>query len=216
MALRSARHWPFLLLACAALPVCAIAAARDYRFDTVHTQVLFSLSHLGYSHPSGRLHIKSGFLRFDDDDWSHSQVDVLIDAASIDMGDAAWNDKLRSHEFFAISHYPTARFVSTRIEKKGDRDGIVHGQLTLLGATRPIDLAVKFNRAGVDPYTFKSTVGFSATASLKRSDFGMSKYLPDIGDAVDLRIEVEGLRDSDAQGQAQRAAGEQKSDATEH
>ena len=216
MALRSSRHWPFLLLACAALPVCAIAATRDYRFDTVHTQVLFSLSHLGYSRPTGRLHVKSGFLRFDDDDWSRSQVDVLIDAASIDMGDAAWNDKLRSHEFFAVAHYPTARFVSTRIEKKGDRDGIVHGQLTLLGATRPIDLAVKFNRAGVDPYTFRSTVGFSATASLKRSDFGMSKYLPDIGDAVELRIEVEGLRDKDAQGQAEHAADAEKSAATEH
>src|SRR6185437_15062631 len=143
-------------------------------------------------------------------------VDVLIDATSIDMGDAPWNDKQRSHEFFATSHYPTARFVSTRVEKKGDRDGIVHGQLTLLGATRPVDLVVKFNRAGVDPYTFRSTVGFSATASLRRSAFGMSKYLPDIGDAVELRIEVEGLRDKEAQAQAEHAADTPKPADTEH
>lgn len=197
----------------------ALAAPHDFRFDLVHTQVLFSLSHLGYSHPSGRLHVKSGFIRFDDD-WSQAQVDVTIDTASVDMGDAAWSDKLRSREFFATERYPTARFVSTRVEKKGDRDGIVHGKLTLLGATRNVDLAVKFNRSGIDPYTFKSTIGFSATATLKRSDFGMSKYLPDIGDAVDLRIEVEGLRDRDAQEHSEREQSEhaaaQKSESTEH
>lgn len=203
-----------VLLATAAAP--ALAASHDFRFDTVHSQVLFSLSHLGYSHPTGRLHVKSGFIRFDDDDWGRSQVDVVVDAASVDMGDAAWNDKLRSHEFFATERYPTAHFVSTRVEKTGDRAGVVHGKLTLLGATRPVDLTLKFNRAGVDPYTFKSTIGFSATATLKRSDFGMSKYLPDIGDAVDVRIEVEGLRDRDAQGQAEQAAGATKADSIEH
>ncbi len=207
---------PLLVALLLVLPAAASAAARDYRFDTVHTQVLFSLSHLGYSHPTGRLHVKSGFIHFDEDDWGSAQVDVLIDTATVDMGDAAWNDKVRSHEFFAAEHYPTAHFVSTRVEKKGDRDGIVHGKLTLLGATRAVDLAVKFNRAGVDPYTFKSTVGFSATATLKRSDFGMSKYLPDVGDAVDLCIEVEGLRDRDAQGQAEHAADTTKPDSTEH
>ena len=206
----------FSIALLAALAAPAVAASHDFRFDTVHSQVLFSLSHLGYSHPTGRLHVKSGFIRFDDGDWSQSQGDVIVDAASVDMGDAAWNDKLRSHEFFASEHYPTAHFVSTRVEKTGERDGVVHGKLTLLGATRAVDLTLKFNRAGVDPYTFKATIGFSATTTLKRSDFGMSKYLPDIGDAVDIRIEVEGLRDRDAQEQAEHAAGATKPDSTEH
>jgi polyisoprenoid-binding protein YceI len=200
----------------ASIPANALAAARDFRFDTVHTQVMFSLSHLGYSHPNGRLHVASGFIRFDEDDWSTAQVDVVVDAASVDMGDAKWNDKLRSSEFFATERYPTARFVSSRIEKTGERTGVVHGKLTLLGITRAVDLAVKFNRAGIDPYTFKSTVGFSATAAVKRSDFGMNKYLPDIGDAVDIRIEVEGLRDKDAQRESDRAAGSSNPDSTEH
>src|SRR5258708_27567700 len=137
------------------LPALAHTASRDYRFDLVHTQVLVSANHLGYSHPLGRLHVKSGWFRFDADDWAQAKVDVLIDAASIDMGDTKWNDTLRSGEFFAIARYPTARFVSTRVEKTGDNQGTVHGQLTLLGVTRPIDLDVKFNRAGADPYTFK-------------------------------------------------------------
>lgn len=192
-----------LLLATFVLPGFASAAARDYSFDLVHTQILLSVNHLGFSHPSGRLHVKSGSLHFDDDDWSQAKLDVLIDAASIDLGDAVWNDKVRSREFLASDHYPTAHFVSIRVEKTGDKKGIVHGKLTLLGVTHPLDLAVEFNRAGVDAYSLKWTAGFSATASLKRSDFGMSKYLPDVGDQVELRIEVEALRDKNAQEPAQ-------------
>lgn len=186
--------WTTLLLGATA----AVAEPRDYRFDTVHTQLFFSTSHLGYSHPSGRMHVSGGFIRFDADDWKTAQVDVTVDVASLDMGDAAWNEKLRSREFLAADRYPTARFVSKTVEKTGERSGVAHGTLTLLGATRPLDLALTFNKAGVDPYTFRSTIGFSASASLKRSAFGMSKYLPDIGDVVDIRIEVEGLRDRNA------------------
>jgi polyisoprenoid-binding protein YceI len=70
----------------------------------------------------------------------------------------------------------------------------VRGTLTLRGIAHKLDLNVTFNRAGLDPYDFRYTAGFSATATLKRSDFGMTKYLPDIGDRVQIRIEAEGLR----------------------
>ena len=180
-----------------------------YRFDTVHTQILFSLSHLGFSHPTGHLHVKSGFIHFDDGDWPASKVDVVIDAASVDMGDAAWNAKVRSWELLDTDKHATAQFVSTAVEKTGDHSGIVHGKITLLGVTRPLDLAITFNRAGADPYSLKYTAGFSATTKLRRSDFGMKKYLPDVGDEVDIRIEAEGLRDRDAQEQAGH-------DSTEH
>lgn len=191
-----------------AAPFELFAFTQDFRFDTVHTQILFSVNHLGFSNPNGRLHLKSGYFHFDAGDWSTAKVDALIDMASVDMGDAGWNDKLRSREFFASERYPTAHFVSTGIAKTDSRSGIVHGTLTLLGVSRPVDLQVTFNRAAVDAYTFKYTAGFSATASLKRSDFGMSKYLTNIGDEVGIRIEVEGLRGRDAQeqGDAEPAA----------
>ena len=205
----------YFALAAALLAAPAVAGTSDYRFDLVHTQIFFSVSHLGFSHPAGRLHVKSGYFRFDPDDWSTAQVDAVIDAASVDMGDAAWNDKLHSHEFLAAQRYPTAHFVSTRVEKTADKTGIVHGKLTLLGVTRPIDLRVSFNRAGVHAYSFKYVAGFSASAKFKRSDFGMSKYLPDVGDEIELRIEAEGLRDKDAQGQAGPADAAQPA-ATEH
>ncbi len=187
-----------------AAPLAVSAAPTDYRLDPVHTQVTASVSHLGFSQPGGRLHVKSGFFRFDADDWSSAQVEATIDASSIDFGDAAWNDKLRSREFLDTAHYATARFVSERVEKTGDRTGIAHGKLTLLGVTRPLDLAIRFNRIGVHAYTLKWTAGFNATARFKRSDFRMTKYLPDVGDEVSIRIEAEGVRDKNAQDEAGR------------
>src|SRR6185312_6005474 len=97
-------------------------------------------------------------------------------------------------QFLDAGKYPDAHFVSTSVEKTGDRTGVVRGKLTLRGVTRSLDLRVTFNRTGLDPYNFRYTAGFSATATLKRSDFGMKKYLPDIGDDVAIRIEAEGLR----------------------
>ena len=190
----------FVVLLISAAP--AWVSASDYRFDPVHTQVLFSVSHLGFSRPQGRLHVKSGFIHFDENAWPDAKVEAVVDTASLDMGDAAWNAKLRSWEFFGADKNPTAKFVSSSVEKTGERSGVVHGQLSLLGVTRPVDLALTFNRAGMDSYSLHYTAGFSATATLKRSDFGMKKYLPDVGDEVAIRIEAEGLRDRSAQEQA--------------
>jgi len=161
-----------LVFAAAALAVApgARAGATEYRFDPVHTQIFFSVSHLGYSQSTGRLHVKGGYLRFDPDDWPASAVEAVIDMTSLDMGDAAWNDKLRSHEFFATGKFPEARFVSRAVEQTGPKRGVVHGTLTLLGVSRPLDLAVTFNRAAADPFTLRYMIGFSATATLRRKD----------------------------------------------
>ena len=192
------RYTVCALLLAASLP----AHATDYRFDTTHTQVFFSASHLGMSNPLGRLHVKSGFIRFDSGDWSKAHVEATIDTASLDMGDAAWNRRLRSGEFLDTDKYPSARFVSERVEKTGDNEGIAHGKLTLLGATRALDLHVKFNRAGLEPYSLQYTAGFSADAKFKRSEFGIKKYIPDIGDEVTIHVEVEGLRGADTREQS--------------
>jgi polyisoprenoid-binding protein YceI len=190
------------LIASACAATCAAAHATDYRFDPVHTQVFFSASHLGMSNPMGRMHVKSGYIKFDYGDWTQARVDATIDTASLDMGDEAWNRRLRSGEFLDTDKFPNARFVSERVEKTGEREGIAHGKLTLLGVTRPLDLHVKFNRAGLDPYSLQYIGGFSADAKFKRSDFGIKKYIPDVGDEVSVHIEAEGLRGADTQEQA--------------
>lgn len=179
----------------AAPAFCAMPArASDYTLDPVHTQVYACASHLGFSTPCARFRIKSGFFHFDDGDWTTAKVDAIVDAASLDLGDAAWNAKIRSWEFLETGKYPEVHFVSRSAERRGEKAGLVHGSLTLRGVTRRLDLSVTFNRAGLDPYDLRYTAGFSATATLKRADFGMTKYLPDIGDTVQIRIEAEGLR----------------------
>jgi polyisoprenoid-binding protein YceI len=182
--------------------VVASAQATDFRFDVVHTQVFFSASHLGMSNPMGRMRVKTGFIRFDSGDWARAKVDATIDTSSLDMGDEAWNRRLRSGEFLDTGKFPTAHFVSEKVEKTANREGVAHGKLTLLGVTRPLDLHVRFNRAGLEPYSLLYTAGFAADAKLKRSDFGMKKYIPDIGDEVTIHIEAEGLRGADLKEQA--------------
>jgi polyisoprenoid-binding protein YceI len=194
----SFRHF---LCALAIAATSAAAHATDYRFDPVHTQIFFSASHLGMSDPVGRLHVKSGFIQFDSGDWATAKVDATIDTASLDMGDEAWNRRLRSNEFLSTDKFPTARFVSEKVEKTGEHDGVVHGKFTLLGITHPLDLKITVNRAGLEPYSLLYTAGFSASAKFKRSDFGMKKYVPDIGDEVTIHIEAEGLRGADTKGQ---------------
>ena len=175
----------------------ALAGGDDFRIDAVHSQIFFSASHDGYTNPSGRLRVKDGTFHFDAGDWSQSRVDATIDIAALDMGDAPWNDKLLN-AFFDAKRYPTAHFVSTRVEKTGERTGVIHGRLTLLDKTRPVDVQVTFNKAAVNGYTLKYVAGFSATAKFKRSDFGMTRDLNSVGDMVDVRMEIEGRRDGDA------------------
>ncbi|MBS0570732.1 MAG: polyisoprenoid-binding protein [Proteobacteria bacterium] len=196
---------PILVLAVSALALpAAIAHASDFVIDPVHTQVYACASHVGFSEPCARFRVKSGTFTFDDDNWSTSKLDVAVDTASADLGDAKWNAIVRSWQFLDAGKFPELRFVSRAVEKTGARTGIVHGTLTLRGDSRALDLAVTFNRAGLDPYDFRYTAGFAATATLKRSDFGITKYLPDIGDEVQIRVEVEGLRGKPASVQTGR------------
>lgn len=175
----------------------ATAAGNDFRIDTTHAQVFFSASHDGYTNPVGRMKVQSGSFHFDADDWAHARVDATLDVASLDMGDKPWNDKLLS-AYFDVTNHPTARYVSTAVEKTGERSGVVHGKLTLLGKTLPVDLKVTLNKAAVNGYTLHYVAGFTATAEFKRSAFGMTRSVKDVGDDVSVHIEVEGVRDGDA------------------
>lgn len=179
-------------------PGPARAAPETYRFDLVHTQVLFAVDHQHFSRPQGRLRVKDGWFRFDPKDWSSARVDVVVDLASLDLGDARWNDTATSGQLLDVARWPTARYTSRSVVQKDANHGIVHGDLAFHGETRALDLAITLNRVGNDPYAFRQKAGFSATATLPRFDFGVTRYKDVIGADVQLRIEVEGLRDRDA------------------
>ena len=176
----------------AALPV---AAASDYRFDRVHSQVQFRVSHLGFSMSEGEFHDLEGGFRFDADDWSKSTCDVRIGVTSIDLDDDAWNRTLLGERWFDAARHPQMRYRCLEVVREGERDGRIEGELSLRGVTRPVTLRLRFNRAGVHKYSLQQVAGFEAHATLKRSDFGMTRFLPEVGDDIEIRLDIEGIRE---------------------
>lgn len=195
-----------LLLSLILAPGLAAAKEETWRFDTVHTQVHFRVDHLGFSRAMGLVKVTGGRIRFDPDDWTTASVDVTADPASLVMGDAGWEDKVRSWQFLNVKRWPQARFVSRAVEKTGENSGVARGELELAGRKRPFDIAFTLNKLGNDPYTFKKTLGVSATARIVRSEFGMDKLLSAVGDVVELAIEVEAVRDRGKDEPAEPAA----------
>lgn len=188
------------------LSLTSLTAAADdtrWRLDTVHTQIQFSIDHQGFNRSLGQFKLREGALLFDERDWSSARVSASVDTASLYLGDAKWEETVRSWRYLNSERWPLAQFRSLSVQRGEGNSGVIHGELELHGQRRPLDISFRLNKLANDPYTFKRTVGFSATATLKRSDFGMDKVLSAIGDEVQLRLEVTAVRDKDAEpGQA--------------
>ena len=182
----------------AACCACATAHAGEpprYVIDPVHTRVLFEIDHAGFSKAIGTVSGSEGSLHFDADDWSTAKLEVTVPMQRLDMGDSGWSASVFAPRFLDIKRYPQARFVSTRVERHEGNRGTVCGELTLHGTTRPLCMALVLNRIARHPLPpFRRTAGFSARASLKRSDFGMTSWRSLVGDEVELRIEAELFR----------------------
>lgn len=167
------------------------AKAADYEFDTVHTQIIFKVNHLGYSNSYGKFRAFDGTLSFDPEDWSTAKTEVSINTKSIDLENKKWNDHMRNPDFFDVEQYPAMTFKSTKLEKTGENTGKLHGDLTILDKTLPITLDLTLNQAGIHPLSEQPHVGFSATSTIKRSEWGMIYGVPAVSDEVDIIIEVE-------------------------
>ncbi len=179
-------------------PVAAHAAGDGYRYDTKHSQILFSISHNGYSRSFGRLHIAKGWIRFDPGDWNTAATELDIDMAGLDMGDADWSKAVCKTSLLDCAQYPLAHFVSTGVERKDDHHGVLHGQLTLHGVTLPLSLPFTFNRAAKTIYGLHSVAGFSANLTLDRNMFGITANAGSIGQHVDVWLELEAIGDDQA------------------
>lgn len=162
-----------------------------YTIDPNHTRVLFYVNHLGFSHTPGQFNAVAGTIAFDPARPQQSEVNATIQSAQVSMGLQALDAKIQTAEFFNTAKYPTITFKSHSIEKTGSVNGVMIGDLTLLGVTKAVKLDVKFNRKGWNTYAKADAIGFSATGKIRRSDFGMKAYLPDVGDDVFIRLEVE-------------------------
>lgn len=214
---RRARAWLAALLLTALATPPATAAPARFELDPVHTRVVFAVSHAGFSQALGAVSGSTGTLEFDPQDWSGARLDVSVPLLRLDLGDAGWNRAALARNLLDAERWPEARFVSTRVEAIDAGRFIVHGQLTLRGVTREIPLDVRFNALKRHPLPpFRRTAGFSATATLSRSAFGIDAWPSVIGDQVELRIEAEALRGTrsadDAREDAPEAAGTPEAD----
>jgi polyisoprenoid-binding protein YceI len=162
-----------------------------YVIDPTHTSINFGISHLGFSTYQGRFNTVSGNLEFDAKNPEKSSISVTVDAASIDTNHAELEGKLKGADWFDTAQFPTATFTSTKVEKLTDTTGKLTGDLTLHGVTKPVTLDVTFYGAGTNPFANVPQLGFSAKGSIKRSTFGITQYIPMVGDDVSLAIESE-------------------------
>jgi polyisoprenoid-binding protein YceI len=187
----------FAAASVASLAAVTAEAADKFVIDPVHTNILFIANHLGYSRMIGQFQEFAGEFTFDDQAVENSAVNVTIQTASVDTDEQARDDHLRSPDFFNAAEFPEMTFASTTVERTGDKTGRITGDLTLLGVTKPVTLDVTFNQKAPHPlpqYSGVEVAGFSATTTIKRSEFGMSTFVPAIGDEIEIILEVEGTQ----------------------
>lgn len=169
----------------------ALAAVENYELDPNHTNVYWHASHFGFSSPSGKFAKVEGTLKLDEAKPENSKVSVTIHTGSVMTGIEKFDTHLKSPDFFNSEKFPTATFVSDTVNVEAGNTATVHGKLTLHGVTKPAVLKVNLNKIGENPATNRKTAGFSASAMLKRSDFGMTYGLPGVADDVRVTIESE-------------------------
>ena len=178
----------------ASLAAAAHAAPENYTIDPSHTYAHWSLSHLGYSLQQGRFNKTSGKITLDLAAKTGS-ADISIDTASIDSGWPKRDDHLRSGDFFNVAKFPAMTFKSNKFVFTGDKLTGVDGELTLLGVTKPVKLAVSLFHCAPHPMMKKAWCGAAASTSIKRSEFGLSAYVPGVGDDVSITLQVEAGKD---------------------
>jgi len=170
----------------------ALAATTTYTLDPGHTQIVFSWNHFGFSNPTAQFGKVDGTLEFDQADPTKSSVTVTIPLASVNSNVPKLDQHLQTDEFFDSAKFPAATFKSTKVEKGATPDQLkVTGDLTLHGVTKPVTLDVTVNKVGEHPMRKAPAAGFDATATLKRSDFGITKYVPNVSDDIKIHITSE-------------------------
>lgn len=166
----------------------ATTQAGTYQVDPDHTQVFWAVSHLGFSEYQGRFDKVSGTLTLDPKTAANDKLDVTVATDSVDTPSAKLNGELVSADWFDATKFPAITFKSTKVVRGNKNTAKVTGDLTMHGVTKPVTLDVRFLGTGPNPMFKVQTVGFSATGTIKRTDFGVTKYAPYIGDETKLTL----------------------------
>jgi polyisoprenoid-binding protein YceI len=175
-------------LAQTAAPTLGSVKAGTYKVDSYHTQVGFSLSHFGFTNYAGLFAGGTGSLQLDPTHLTAAKLEVTIPVESITTTVPRLTDELKGAQWFDTAKFPSATFTSTKVVSSSNGETTITGNLTLHGVTRPVVLHAHLIGAGVNPIDKAYTVGFEATTTIKRSEFGVSTYVPAVGDDVQLTI----------------------------
>lgn len=163
--------------------------AGTYAVEPSHTQILFAYNHMGFTENMGVLAMPGGTLTLDPKAPEKAKVSITLPVTNIRTGIAALDSHLMKPDMFDAEKFPTATFTSTSVKPDSDGKGAeISGLLTIKGIAKPVTLDASFVGAGKNPMSGKETVGFGATTTIKRSDFGLGAYVPVVGDAVELKI----------------------------
>ncbi|GAB0113535.1 YceI family protein [Acidisoma sp. C75] len=174
----------------ASAQVATTSAAKvlpgTYKVEPYHTRILFAVSHMGFTTWYGDFSNASGTLSFDPKSPAKSALDISFPADSVTTTNAKLDGELKSPTWFDAAQFPTITFKSTKIRVTGRDTGIITGDLTFHGQTHPVSLVAHFNGGGVNPLDKAYTIGFNATGTLSRAEWGVKTYEPLIGDKVGL------------------------------
>jgi len=165
----------------------------QYALDKDHASLLFKLNHLGFSTYVGRFNAVQASLDFDPENIEKSGLEVIVDMTSIDVNNPAFAEQLRGSDWLDAAQFPQATYKTTRYVGSAEKNSFTfEGDLTFHGVTKPVALNVTFHGGGRNMLTRKNTLGFSANATFKRSDFGVGKFTSmGVGDDITLDINVE-------------------------
>ncbi|SEL00665.1 Polyisoprenoid-binding protein YceI [Roseovarius azorensis] len=170
----------------------ALAAPEKYNLDPSHSQVVFSYNHLGFSTTTGMFSGFEGEIMFDAEDPAASSVSVSMPVMSMFTGWEKREEHFMSEDFFGASEGDMVTFTSTGIEVTGEMTARITGDLTMNGVTKSVVLDTTLNqKADAHPMENKPWLGFDATTTLLRSEFGVDKFAPYVSDEVEVRISIE-------------------------
>lgn len=170
----------------------AQATPATYTIGSKLSRVTFSIEHQGFIQNFGTLKIAPGDLVFDSEDWSKSSVSVTMPVKTLDMGDALWNEEIRGDDNWdKLFKSKNISFHSRLIQRIDSSHGTLTGDLTLAGITKPVTLQLRLNKLGANAVSKLPAVGFTATGTIQRSQFGLDAYADLIGDSLSVQIQLE-------------------------
>ncbi|MDC5006515.1 YceI family protein [Acinetobacter baumannii] len=178
-------------LAVALASTVTLAAPVDYKIDPTHTATVFSWNHFGFSTPSANFSDIQGVIKVDNAKPANSSVNVIIPLSSVNTNVPALDKEFQEEAWFNAAKYPNITFKSTKVETKDKKHFKITGDLTVKGITKPVVLDAVLNKQGEHPMAKVPAIGFNATTSFNRSDFGLGNYVPNVGDKITVNITTE-------------------------